>query len=349
MQRIKNFGRKILGLRRRTKIIGIIVILVIIFLVLRSRPKPVPLQFATASTNNIESQVSASGILNGKHSAALHFNIAGKLNYLGVSGGDTVTMGETLATLDSTQLNAALQEAENNRRNTQANVDYIHDQVKDHSGDETFAQKAARTAAEVANDNAYDSFLAAQRGLRDTTIVSPISGVTVSQANINPGQNVTPTDLIAQVVDFSEKDFDATIDESDIGNIQVGQNAKVTLNAYGDTTFDAQVVEIGTTTQTDSTGAITVTVKLRVDDPRIATIYGLNGNANIVTSSKQNVLTIPQDALIDDTHVYVKNAKGQAEKREIQTGIKSDTDVEVTSGLTLGEDVVINPQAVVTK
>ncbi len=346
MKKIKDLFKKILAIRRRNKIIIGVVILIILFFVFRGKSKPTSLQFAEVSKNNIASTITASGILSGKSVATLHFNSAGKLNYLGVKSGDSVTRGEVIASLDGTILNSSLQEALNTRRNTQANVDYIHDQVKDHSGDETFAQKATRVAAEVANDNAYDAVLAAQKTLRDTTLISPISGVVVSNGNINVGQNVSPTDLIAQVVDFSAKDFEATVDESDIGQIQIDENAKITLNAYGNTEFSGKVVEINSQTETNSTGSITVTVKIEVTNPRIATIYGLNGQANITTNSKQDVLTIPQDALIDDNHVYVKGVNGKAEKREIVPGIKSDTDIEIVSGLNIGDQVVTNPQAV---
>ncbi len=349
MKRIKDLFAKIWALPRNYKIIGVILILVVLFLVFRGRGKTTPLQFASVTRNNIQSEVSASGILSGKNVSTLHFNQAGKLNYLGVANGDIVRQGETIATLDGTAFNSALQQALNNRRNTQANVDYIHDQVKGNEGDETFAQKATRTAAEVANDNAYDTVLAAQKTLKDTVIYSPLSGVVVAQDNISAGQNVTPNDLVAQVVDFSQKRFEATVDESDIGNIKVGQDAIVTLNAYGDTQFKGRVVEINSETKTDSSGSITVTVRIQVDDARIQTIYGLNGQANVITHAKQNVLTLPQDALIDDTHVYVKLPNGKTEKRTIETGIKSDTDAEVVSGLTEGEQVVTNPQAVTTK
>lgn len=335
-----------MGLRRRYKIIGILIILVVLFFVFRSKNKPAALTYAAVATNGIQSTVSASGILNGKTSASLHFNEAGDLKYFAVNNGDVVTKGEIIATLDSTEANAAYQEAVNNRRNTQAAVDAEHDADKNNGAAETFAQKSTRTAAEVVNDNAYNVMLAAQQALKDTTLSSPISGIVVAHNNLSSGQNVGPTDLIAQVVDFSEKDFNATVDESDIGSVKVGQDAEVKLNAYGDTIFDGKVTEIEPATQTDSTGAITVTVKIQLTDSRIQNIYGLNGNGTIITNSKQAVLTIPQDALIDDSHVYVKNSKGQPEKRTITIGIKSDTDVEVTSGLSEGEQVITNPSAV---
>lgn len=328
------------GLRRRTKVIGIIVILLVLFLVNHGNKKPVPVTYQTVSRNNIESTITASGILSGKNVSTLHFNLAGKLNYLGFNNGDTVSKGQEIASLDTTVLNSALQEALNNRRNTQANVDYVHDQVKDHNGDETFSQKAARVAAESVNDSAYDSILAAQKALSDAVIYSPISGIIVAQDDLSTGQNVTPTNTIAKIVDFSSKVFEATVDESDIGSVKVGQSATITLNAYGDKEFKGNVIEVQAATQTDSTGSITVTVKIELNDSEISNIYGLNGQATIITNSKQNTLTISQDALIDDTHIYIKGSNGKPEKQEITTGIKSDTEVEILSGLNEGQEVV---------
>ena len=346
MGRIFDFIKRIIAMRRRNKILLGLAILFVLFLIVRGRPKPVKLEFAAVTKKNVQTTVSASGVFSGKNVASLHFMASERLNFLGISNGDNVTKGQLIASLDSTSASVALQEALNTRRNTQAAVDNIHDQVKDHAGDETFSQKATRTAAEVANDNAYDAVRAAQRALQETSLYAPFSGVAVVSNSLNVGQNVTAADVIAQIVDFSEKDFDATVDESDIGQIKIGQNAIVTLNAYGEKEFKGSVIGITPTTKTDSTGAITVTVKIRLYDQSITNIYGLNGNADIITASKNEVLAIPQEALIDDTHVYVKTANAKTEKREIQTGIKSNTDAEVTSGLVEGEEVVTNPQAV---
>src|SRR5579859_3551991 len=104
MKRIKGFFKKILALRTRTKIIGIIVILVVLFLIFRGKGKPTPLQFAGVQVGSIQSIVSASGILNGKKSISLKFSVPGKLKYLGVGSGEMVIPGETIATIDSTEL-----------------------------------------------------------------------------------------------------------------------------------------------------------------------------------------------------------------------------------------------------
>ncbi len=338
-----NLLKKILSVNPKIKIITIILIIIALFFIFKGKGKTINPEFVEVKRNNISSKIDGSGILSGKTVSTLHFLSSGKLNYLSVKNGDKVTKGQTIAALDSTQLNSTLQQALNTRRNTQAAVDNVHDQVKDHSSDETFSQKATRTAAEVANDNAYDAVLSAQKAIRDATITAPFAGIIVGQNDINIGQNISAADVIAKVVDFSLKVFEATIDESDIGSVKIGQDAQITLNAYGETIFNGKVIEIDSQTQTESTGSITVTVKIQIDDPRINPIYGLNGQASIITNSKENVLTINQDALVDDNHVYIKNQLGKPELKEITIGIKSDTDVEILSGLSQNDQVVSNP------
>jgi RND family efflux transporter MFP subunit len=338
--------KRVAGLRRRNKAAIFLVILAVLFIFFKGRQRTQALSYATVKREEIISTVSASGFLGGKNVSVMRFNTSGRLKVLGVSNGQQVHKGQLIAGLDDISQNALFQEALNNKRNTQAAVDNLYDQIKGHSSDETFSQRAARTAAEVANDNAYDNLKAAQQALNDTKIFAPFNGIVIIPTTLVAGQNVGPTDVIARVVDFSEKVMEASVDESDIGYIRVGQKAKVTLNAYGDKEFSGEVVEIIPSTQTDTTGAVTVTVRVRIDSGEISDIYGLNGNVVIVVSSKDNALIIPQDALVEDNHVYVKRVDGKIEKKEVVLGIKSDTMAEVVSGLNEGDQIVINPQAV---
>lgn len=348
MKRLINFFKRLRKIPKKYWFIAGVIILIVLKLT-TGRSKPAQLQFAQVKRQDIQSQISASGILSGKNMANLRFKMGGKMVYLAVQPGDTVKKGQVIATLDNQELSIALQQAQNNRRNTQAQVDNIHDQVQGKTTTQTFADIALRTNAEVANDNAWDNLRAAQRAFQDTVIISPISGVVVGQDNIAQGQNVAPSDLIAQIVDFSQKDFSADVDESDIGKVALGQIAQVTLNAYGDKIFNGKVVEIFPQAKTSSSGATTVTVKIELTDPAIHPIYGLNGQANIVVLGKQNVLTILQEAIVGENEVYIKNSHGKIERRTIELGIKSDIDAEVTLGLAEGDTIVLNPQAVAQK
>ena len=85
-----------------------------------------------------------------------------------------------------------------------------------------------------------------------------------------------------------------------------------------------------------------------MDNPKIDFISDLNGQAEIEINHSENALSIPQDALVDEKYVYTQNGKG-VKKVEVKTGISSDIDIEIKSGLSENEKVVKNPGNVVNK
>ena len=349
--------KKILKIRKRFLIPGAIILLLLILSIARRGSSQKPLLYADVKRENLKQEVSASGTITGKNSADLHFKSGGKLGYINVKLGDTVSEGQVIAGLDTQDLSINLQQAENNLRNTQATVDKTLDDIhltqygnggfsNVGTANETEAQREARTSAETARDNAADSVKAAQRAFEDAVITSPITGIITSQ-NPVAGEVVGPTDTIAQVVDFSQPVFDADVDESDIGSIKVGQRAEFTLNAYGDRTFNGTVLEITPATHTDSSGSTVVTVKISADDPSIKPIAGLGGQVNIITDERNNVLAIPNDAIKEDNTVFVKTSSGLINKK-VKVLFQTDSDSEI-EGLNANDQIVTNPSAVPTQ
>lgn len=344
MKIIRSLWSRIKNSRRRTKVIGIIILIVI--LALQRRSSPIELEYAKVQRQNITISISASGILTGKNSATLRFNSAGILTYLPFKNGDIVQKGQIIAKLDTTALNASYSQALNNKRNTQAQLDAIYDSLRGKESTETFEEKAKRTAAEVANDNAYNSLLASRKSLMDANIYAPFTGIIVGQEITTTGQNVGPTNIIAQIVDFSEKQFEINIDQSDISKVKVGQNTLITIDAYPDREFAGKIISIGSQINKDATGSVTILIKSTIDEGDILDIYGLEGQASILGERHENTLTIPQNAMVDENHVYVKSTNGKNELREIKTGISDDINIEIISGLNEDEEIVTNPQAI---
>lgn len=340
---------------RRWLIIGLIVLAILGFIFRpRTNPANEP-QFATVERQSLKVEVSASGILTGKNTASLHFQSGGLLSFLNVKTGDQVTSGQIIAGLDTRQLQSSLQQAQNTLTADQANVEKVLDDThlfqygnggfaNVGTANETETQRNNRIAAQEARDSAVDAVKTAMVALQNATIVSPISG-TVIAADLLPGQNVLPTDTVAQISDFSQPEFDADVDESDISKVRLGEQANFTLNAYGDKNFIGQVIKITPLTHTTSSGATVVTVKISANDPTITPIAGLNGQANITTSESPNTLTIPISALRDDHTVLIQTPQG-IQSVKVTTGLQNDTDAEILSGLKEGQKVVTNPAVV---
>lgn len=321
-------------------LIPVVVVLLLLanFALSRGNNKVEP-QFAEVKKMDLKQVVSSSGVLAGKDDLDLKFRTGGKLSYINVTAGDSVSRWQVIAGLDTTELLIDLRTAQNTLRDKRAIVDKIHDDLKDVTA-ESFTQRQTRTTAEVAQDNAYEGVLAAQKALYDATIFSPIDGI-ITNVNVIPGQVVTAADVIAHVANFSQIIFKSDVDESDIPKVSLGQDAQVTLNAYGDRVFKGTVVEIEPETRTTSGGAIVVTVKISLENTDVAQIRGLNGQVDIVTAEKDNVLAIPLEALRGSDTVFVKTELGIKPKKVV-AGFKTDTDVEIEEGLNEGDRVVVN-------
>ncbi len=309
-------------------------------------PKPTVeiVQTVEVRTGEVKSVISSSGTLEGTDSADLRFKISGKLNQISVRAGDRVEKGDLIAGLDTQDLAINLQQARNTFVAKDAAAKRVEDDVKDNDGDEDFTQQEERTAAQKARDNAFDDIKSVQRSFQDAYIYAPLSGV-ITKADPNVGQIVSAADVITQIVDDSQYVFEAEVDESDLGRVKLGQTAAITLNSYPDQTFNATVSKVTPVTETTDSGATVVIVKLSLGKPEINFVAGLNGQADIITDAVNNVLVIPIEALIDEKEVYVKRGESY-EKVQIETGLQSDTEIEVKSGLSAGDQVVTNPQAV---
>jgi len=310
--------------------------------------KSEPIEFIKVARGDIKSTVSTSGILTGKDSVDLKFSAGGgKLAYINVKEGDSVKKGQIIAGLDTQELSIALQQAQNNWLSKDATAKRVEDDVKNNETDEDYTERETRIAAQTARDNAYDALKSAKRDFQDGVLYAPIAGV-VTKASPLAGQFVSAADLIAQIVDESEIYFDAEVDESDIGKVQIGQTAEVTLNSYPDKTFKGTVEKILPTTKTISSGATVVVAKIKLEESDITFVHGINGQAEIITEKRDNVLFIPQEVLKDESVVLIKDGEGYKEVT-LETGLSSDADIEVKSGLSENQEIVKNPQAVKTK
>jgi len=292
---------------------------------------------------NLVSTISASGFIKGKNQATLHFQTPGKIAWVGVSQGDEVKKWQSLAKLDTVQLNANVQIAKSNLRAAEASLDRIYDNVKGHDSDESFSQKEVRTAAEVTKDNAYNSVLSAQNALSNATLTAPFDGIVVSISdNFTPGANVTLTDSI-MVADVSEFKFTAQVDEVDFGKIKLGQKVEISLDALADETFEGTVSYISKAGVKTATGGVVVPVEIQFDSNGHDMAVGLGGDVEFILDQRENVLVVPGNYVKQEDgtgFVYVLE-DGHKVEREVSIGLTTLTEVEITKGLEEGQVIVL--------
>lgn len=180
-----------------------------------------------------------------------------------------------------------------------------------------------------------------------TTITAPFDGV-ITAREVEPGQYVAPGTVALSVATTGELELVADVPETDAAKLSGGAQAAVTFDAYGSAQeWAAEVVSIAPAARIIE-GVPTFEVKLRLVSSDARFKPGLTANIIVYAAERKGVLALPRRAVITRTgKEFVRVKDGAAEREvEIQTGLLgSDGRVEIISGLTGGEEVVINGTA----
>ena len=190
-----------------------------------------------------------------------------------------------------------------------------------------------------------DSYVTHSKGMQ---IVSPIDGV-ISEILVRENADITPLAKCAVVSDISRMQAKVAVSEVDISRIKKGMPASITGQAFSGI-YNGVVLEISRliksqlTVQGEGERYADVIIEILGADSKL--LPGSSIRANIFTLKKHNVLTLPYEAITQDSMnketVYVVE-NGVIKKKNIQTGYEMVNVVEVTTGLTEGSSIVISP------
>ena len=188
----------------------------------------------------------------------------------------------------------------------------------------------------------------ATQRLRETTVSAPMDGVVVSR-EVQVGQiissgisNVGGGTTILTLADLSRTFILASVDESDIGRVQIGQRAFITADAYQSRRFFGEVVRIAAK-GVNTSNVVTFEVKIELKGrSRYLLKPEMTTNIEIIVGERESALLIPVEAVRRHRRkLFVSVRKeGTDEDREVTIGINDGQKYEVLSGLTEGELLV---------
>jgi multidrug efflux pump subunit AcrA (membrane-fusion protein) len=228
---------------------------------------------------------------------------------------------------------ADLQAAENQLEKDEANLDSLKSKLE---AIVTTAQE--RLSLLGAPGDSAERVLAAKKIDPYVVIRAPRSGLVIDRS-INPGELNDGSKPLFTLADLSQVWLFADVYEKDIEQVKKGQQAAVSVDSLPTHTFPAEIIWVG-----DSISPATRTLPARanVDNPDFLLKPGMFARMKI-TCGKVPVLLVPHSAVVqqgDATLVYVDGGNGSYKERNIEVGIDDANNVEVKSGLKLGERVV---------
>jgi HlyD family secretion protein len=203
------------------------------------------------------------------------------------------------------------------------------------------AQKATQLSLQIdlgaraSGAGAAVSSLAAR--LADTEARSPLDGVVLGRM-VEPGEVVMINQALYRVGNTDDLVLECAVDEADVAKVEVGKKAAVSLYAFAQQTFKAEVFEV----MPDADRAKkTFLAKLRLSDPPIGLRSGMSAEVNVIVAERPGALLAPAEAIDGSGFAWVAK-DGRAEKRKLTIGIRDMLRVEILGGLTEGEHLVVN-------
>jgi len=296
--------KKILGLTG----IAAVVIAAIVWLTSRGGAETSSWRFVVVERGSLEQVVAATGTLTPVTTVEVGTQVSGQIAELYVDFNDMVHKGQLLARIDPTLQRQAVRESEASLERARADVEQKErefERTKElhaRQGATDSEYDAAEYALKIAQSNrtsAEVSLERARNNLAYTEIYSPIDGIVI-QRNVDVGQTVAASLsaplLFLIAADLTQMEILASVDESDIGAIQVDQPVRFTVQAYSDRTFEGTVRQVRLQSATQE-NVVNYTVVVAVQNPGGALLPGMTATVDFVTAEAEDVLKVPNAAL----------------------------------------------------
>jgi RND family efflux transporter MFP subunit len=332
---------------------------------------------AAAASNGGPAVLNASGYVTARRRATVSSKITGKVVEVLVEEGMAVKTGQVLARLDDTTLRRYLElaeaelaasrraaaETEVRLREAQLTLARARALVRDGISGQAELDKAEAEvdALKARLDLTREQVTVAERqvsvrrtDLDDTVIRAPFAGVAISK-DAQPGEMVSPVSAgggftrtgISTIVDMASLEIEVDVNESFINRVTPGQKVEATLDAYPDWKIPSHVITIVPTADRQR-ATVLVRIGFEQLDPRVLPDMGVKvaflGAPEPVASPSARVrLTVPRAAVRSDqgqSIVFVV-VEGHVERRAVRLGDAKGDQVEIVSGLTAGEKVVV--------
>jgi HlyD family secretion protein len=382
-------------MKKRSKIIiiaGVLILVVVIVLLnlFRSGEKVYTVEADKVKKGDLASVVSGSGKVQAKKDVKIGATVPGLIISLPVKDGDIIKKGQLLVQIDPSEYKSAVAQATAQLNSAKANFEQaklLHERQQklfDKSLTSKEQYDASLTQYDVAKAQ-YDQSQASLRQNEDllakTTITASMDGkiteLLKKEGEMVTGATYNPTEIMT-ISDLSAFEVEVEVDETDIAETRLTQEAKIKIDAFPDTSFKGEVSEIGNTAKVTGYGTqdqvVNFLVKVLILDEVKGIKPGMSASVDITTASHKDVLNIPIAAVVmreekkDSLNTKSKEGKSEAQassvkeekdkkkKKEIEgvflvekgrakfvpvkSGIADQQNMEIVSGLKENDQII---------
>jgi multidrug efflux pump subunit AcrA (membrane-fusion protein) len=358
--------------------VGVVVTLVATSGGSSTSPLSVTTQHVTVSTGTMRQTVSASGTIQPAQQANLQFGVSGRVTAVSVTAGQKVTKGQVLAKIDGTALQDEVNAAQATLASAQARLST--DQANGASTSQIDSDEASVTSAGAqlssAQTNLADANLtatisgtvasvnlsvgqevsggsgaggstgsgsnaSASAGLggQGTSTGSQNSSSSSSSSSSASGTSSTTNDIV--VVSTGAFTVNTTVDDTEVGQIQVGDQAVITPGGSASTVYGT-VSSVGLIAASSSASVASFPVVIAVTGSPSGLYAGSSATVSIIVKQLYNVIEVPTGAVsyVNGQATVTKVAGGSQVSQAVATGISSGGYTQITAGVKAGDVVV---------
>ncbi len=181
--------------------------------------------------------------------------------------------------------------------------------------------------------------------LEDAKVTSPISGI-ISYKGANENEYISTSSPAYSIVDMDTVLLNVSVSEKIINKINKGDTVDVYINTVQNEAFSGTIKSVSPTADQTSTYPI----EIEINNPNHLIKPGMFANTSFILNTSKNTIVIPYEAIlssIDETYVYV-NDNNTAKKVVVETGLTDGKNIEITSGLQVGDEIITTGQAYLT-
>lgn len=346
---------------------------------------------ARVTRGDLSATISATGTVNPMVNVLVGSQVSGRIKDLYADFNSVVKKGQVIAQIDPASFQAQVDQAQASLLVAEANEEKARVGVMDaertlRRSQELWQDKLiARSQLDTAQTN-YDSALVqlkvtqaqivqaqaaltlAETNLKYTTILSPVNGIVISR-NVDIGQTVVASlqapGLFNIAQDLTRMQVNVSVDEADVGQVALGQEAAFTVDAFPEVTFRGKVSQIRNA-PVILQNVVTYDLILQVSNTQLKLRPGMTANVSIVADQRKGVLKVPNAALRfrpdsdkarerrsgnspKEKHpkrahptVWVLEKVGHPRSMAVELGISDGAETEVRGGgLREGQEVIV--------
>lgn len=330
--------------------------------------KPVPVKVYQVKPDNISSYLEITGSLEARDDAIIYSQVSEEMKQILKPVGSPVNAGETIAILKNNLWQEALKQARASlesieARHSQVKSDYdryqrLYDE-KAISQQQWEKIRSAMQETEASLAQVRAAYQQANEQFLKTYIQAPFAGI-VGSLYFDEGQMIAMGQPVAKIINTRLMKARLNIPDIHIQKLHIGQNVEAVFPVWPDMIFTGSIRQIDPAIDPFSR-TVEAEVIFENKDNRLQS--GLYGQFKLELESKNNVVIIPENSLMRRTQVEINPETGEtstvkqyfvfvvnsdtARQVEVSPGLESDGRVEVTSGLTENDQVIIVGQKIV--